>query len=122
MKIRKWLIVIGSLLCSLSLLIWGIQYFFQDHLSSYEITNLSKKEQRLLKTFYANDHVVKGDLFDITYDYFYTYDDYQITLLKKVDGTISDLTISIFAYQQDKETIKVMDRYPLNQVFQDDHM
>ena len=122
MKIRKWLMVIGSLLCSLLLLIWGVQYFFHDHLSSYEITDLSKKEQRLLKTFYANDHIVKGELFDIAYDYFYTYDDYQITLLKKVDGTIHDLTISVFAYQQDKETIKVMGRYPLNQVFQDDLM
>lgn len=39
-----------------------------------------------------------------------------------MDGTIHDLTISVFAYQQDKETIKVMGRYPLNQVFQDDLM
>lgn len=31
MKIRKWLMVIGSLLCSLLLLIWGVQYFFHEY-------------------------------------------------------------------------------------------
>ncbi|MEF9962693.1 MAG: hypothetical protein RR755_08755, partial [Erysipelotrichaceae bacterium] len=111
MKRIKYALIIVFILSVIALLV--LQILPKKNSNFYTFSGLKSNERERLIELYSEGKISEGEMFDVKYSYYNSPNDYELFIIKKVNGYVEDLSIRVVSNINDS-LVEVMSNFPLN--------